>query len=67
MNMRILLANMDLKNLMDNCLAKANDGIDILCPPPAKAGGNSGGNSKKYNLLNWNVALAHSIKKYGNQ
>ncbi|MCZ2247830.1 MAG: hypothetical protein LC111_03620 [Bacteroidia bacterium] len=58
---------------MDNCLAKANDGIDILCPPPAKAGGNSGGNSKaggnskKYNLLNWNVALAHSIKKYGNQ
>ncbi len=47
MNMRILLANMDLRNLMDNCLAKANNGINILCPP-AEAGGNSnaGGNSK---------------------
>lgn len=46
MNMMILLANMDLKNLMDNCLAKANDGIYILCLPPAKAGGNSGDNSR---------------------
>ena len=38
-------------------LAKANDGIEFICPPD-KSGSNSksGGNS-----LNWNAALAHSI------
>lgn len=41
--MRILLANMDFRNSMVDILAKANDGIYFLCPP-AKAGGNSGGN-----------------------
>ena len=37
-------------------LAKANDGIEFICPPD-KSGSNSksGGNS-----LNWNAALAHS-------
>lgn len=32
---------MDLKNLKNNVLAKANNGIKIICPPPALAGGNS--------------------------
>jgi hypothetical protein len=38
--MMSLLANMDLKNLKDNILAKANNGIEFFIPP-AKAGGNS--------------------------
>lgn len=52
MNMMSLLVNMDLNNLKDNILAKANNGIEFYFPP-AKAGGNS---------MNRNVALAHSKK-----
>jgi len=61
-----LLVNMDLRNLNDNFLAKAENEIESYYSP-AKAGGNSlnrnaalahpkGGNS-----LNRNAALAHSI------
>ena len=46
---------------MDDILAKANNGINLF-NPPALAGGNSGDNSKKCNLLNRNAALAHSTK-----
>jgi hypothetical protein len=46
-----LLAKMDLQNIKIKILAKANKGIEFICPP-AKAGGNS---------LNRNAALAHSI------
>jgi hypothetical protein len=42
---------------MDNILAKADNGTNLF-NPPAKAGGNSDGG----NLLNRNVALAHSFK-----
>ena len=54
-----LLANMDLKNIKIESLAKAYFEIEFIVPP-AKAGGNSGGNSG--GNLNRNVALAHSIK-----
>lgn len=42
MSMMNLSANMDLRNTKINCLAKANYGFEIICPP-AKAGGNSNG------------------------
>jgi hypothetical protein len=37
--MMSLLANMDLKNLKDNILAKADNRIDLFYPPD-KSGGN---------------------------
>lgn len=41
-----LSANMDLKNIKDNILAKANNGNELFYPPD-KPGGNakSGGNA----------------------
>jgi len=50
-NIMSLLRNLDLRNLMDNFLAKANMEMNFIFPP-AKARGNS---------VNRNVALAHSI------
>jgi hypothetical protein len=54
---------MDLGNLADNILAKANDKFKYLYPPSKDGDNSDGGNSDGDNFLNWNVALAHSIKK----
>jgi len=60
--MMILLANMDLRSLMDNILAKANNGIESIYPPSKDGGNSNGGNSNGVILinLNRNVALANS-------
>lgn len=63
-----LLADMDLKNIKIENLAKAKNDFEF-CWPPSEDGGNSdggnsnGGNSKAGELLNRNAALAHSIRK----
>lgn len=54
--MRSLLQNMDLRNIMDNILAKANDGSEFICPPSEDGGISDAGIS-----INWNAELAHSI------
>lgn len=73
-----LLADMDLKNIKIENLAKAKNDFEF-CWPPSEDGGNSDGgnsdegnsngdnsngdNSKAGELLNRNAALAHSIRK----
>jgi len=51
---------MDLRNLKDNILAKANNEFEYLCPPSKDGGNADGGNANGGNALNRNVALAHS-------
>jgi hypothetical protein len=56
-----LLANMDLKNIRINNLAKAKNDFEFCCPP-SKDGGISDGGISDGGNLNRNVALAHSHK-----